>query len=137
MRLRIFPIAASCVAILLSGCSLAEKYSKNNAVGEAWLAAGATRSTASNFEGVYYSPDWGMVALNQEGTKITGALSHYNIRGKASGKTAYLLLVDDQWIEYTMVLSRKSSEVLTGSYSASVPFSKDDAEPVHLDRIED
>jgi hypothetical protein len=100
------------------------------------LAAGATRTTASNFEGVYYSPDWGLVALNQEGTKITGALAHFNIRGKASGKTAYLLLVDDEWIEYTMVLNRKSSEVLTGSYSSSVPFSKDDAEPVHLDKID-
>lgn len=136
MKRPTLPLLALCAALFLGGCSLAEKYSKNNAAGEAWLASGATRETASNFEGVYYSPDWGLMALNQDGQSITGALAHYSVRGKASGRTAYLLLVDDDWIEYTLVLNRKSSEVLTGSYSDSVPFSKEDSASVRFDKID-
>lgn len=137
MNVRLLPFAAVAAAIVLGGCSLSEKYSKNQAAGEAWLASAAARPSASHFEGTYYSPDWGLVALNQEGRNLSGSIGHYHLRGKVAGKTAYLLLVDDQWTDYTMVLSRKSAGVLTGSYSAHIPFSKDDAEPILLNQIED
>lgn len=125
------------MALLLSGCTLTEKYSKNNAAAAAWISANARQPAATNFEGVYYSPDWGIVALNQRDGKLTGSIAHFHITGIVSGKSAYALLVDDEWVEHTMILKRKSSEIVEGSYSSFVPYSKVDSLPVHLDRIVD
>jgi len=88
-----------------------------------------------NFEGVYHSPEWGTVTLNQENGKITGTLAHYQIKGVASGRAARLLLIDDLWTEYTMILNRRATGNLDGAYSPSIPFSQEDATPVTLNRI--
>lgn len=128
---------AAGMALLVSGCSLGEKYQKNNAAAQAWLASGPTRPAATDFEGVYYSPDWGMVVLNQQNGKITGSMGYMKVEGRATGKSARLTLIDDSWVEHTMLLTRKSYEVLEGTYSSSIPYSKDDAQPVRLDRIVD
>ncbi|MDX2082295.1 MAG: hypothetical protein SFU53_16040 [Terrimicrobiaceae bacterium] len=121
--------------VLLSGCHLKEKYSKNNADGRAWLEAAQTGPARTSFEGVFYSPEWGAVVLNQNGNKLTGAVAHMSVDGVVSGRTASLLLVDDTWVEYTMKLRRKSYEEISGTYSAYVPYSETDALPVTLYRI--
>lgn len=137
MRNMFLSTLAAGIALLICGCSLGEKYQKNNSAAQAWLNAGPTRAAAADFEGVYYSPNWGMVVLNQQNGKITGSIGYMHVDGRATGKSARLLLVDDSWVEHTMLLTRKSSEILEGTYSSSVPYSKDDAEPVRLDRIVD
>lgn len=121
--------------VLLSGCHLKEKYSKNEAAGREWLAAAQTGPARANFEGLFYSPEWGSVVLNQTGNRLTGAVAHMSVDGVVSGQTASLLLVDDTWVEYTMKLRRKSQEEIVGSYSAYVPYSDRDAQPVRLFRI--
>ena len=133
LRLLLIPASLLC---LLSGCSLQEKYDKNNAAGQAWLKSAKTGSARTNIEGVYYSPDWGSVLLNQNKNDITGTIGHYKISGVLSGKNASLLLIDDEWIDYTMVLTRKNSEELVGSYSCCVPYSAENSTPIHLFRIE-
>lgn len=129
-------LTALALVSLTSGCALtAEKNSKNISASSAWLLANDKGPAKTNFEGVYYSPDWGTVALNQRGDKITGAIAHFHVNGIATGKNAYLLLVDDGWTEHTMILNRKSSEIAEGAYSSYIPFSTKDAIPVHLDKI--
>lgn len=135
MKTPLLPLVAVCFTLLASGCTLTEKYNKNNAAGQAWLQANCKSPAKTDFEGVYYSPDWGAVYLNQQNGKITGAIAHYQVKGLASGKSAYLLLVDDEWIEQTMILKKKNSEILDGSYSSHVPYSAKDSLPVHLDKI--
>jgi len=121
---------------MLGGCSLQEKYDKNNAAGQAWLQSGKTGSAQTNIEGVYYSPDWGVVVLNQSNGKITGHIGYHKVEGILSGRKASLLLSDDQWIEYTMVLNRKNRGELVGSFSCCVPYSEESSKPVHLFRID-
>ena len=128
-------LAAVAVVSLSSGCALSEKYAKNNASAQAWLHANDKVPAKSNFEGVYYSPDWGTIVFKQRDGKLTGALSYYRIQGVVSGRTAYVLLVDDDWAEHTMILKRQNSEVVTGSYSPHVPFAAKGSQPVRLDKI--
>jgi len=122
--------------VSLGGCSLSEKYAANNSAGRSWVEAGKTGTARSNFEGVYYSPEWGTVTLNQENGKLAGSLGHFRVSGLVSGRNARLLLVDDQWVEFTMLLRRVSYEKLTGSYSGSVPYSEAHSKPVTLLRID-
>lgn len=128
-------LALLAVALLTSGCAITEKTNKNNADAKAWLEANDRRPARTNFEGVYYSPDWGTVSLNQRDGQITGAIAHFHVKGIATGRSAYLLLVDDDWVEHTMILNKKNSEIIEGSYSSYVPYSKTDSLPVHLDKI--
>ena len=136
MKTPLLLLATLALVSLSSGCALtAEKNNKNIAAAAAWLQANDKGPAKTNFEGVYYSPDWGTVTLNQRDDKITGAIAHFQVKGFATGKSAYLLLVDDGWTEHTMILKRKSSEIVDGSYSSYIPFSTKDALPVHLDKI--
>ena len=136
MKTPLLLLAALAAVTLTSGCAFtSERNAKNKAAGQAWLQSGNRGPAKTNFEGMYYSPDWGSVALNQRNDKVTGTIGHFHISGIATGRTAYLLLIDDEWVEHTMVLKRKSSEILEGSYSSFVPFSKEDALPVVFDKI--
>lgn len=130
-------LALLAVAFLSAGCTLTEKSNRNNAAAQAWIRANDKGPATTNFEGVYYSPDWGTVTLNQRDSRVNGAIAHFHVKGIATGKSAYLLLVDDEWVEHTMILKRKSSEIVDGSYSANVPYSDKDSLPVHLDKIVD
>lgn len=136
MKAPLLLLAGLAFVSLTSGCALtAEKNNKNSAAAAAWLQDKDKGPAKTNFEGVYYSPDWGTVALNQRGDKITGSIGHFHINGIATGKSACLLLVDDGWTEHAMILNRKSSEIVEGAYSSCIPFSTEDAIPVHLDKI--
>lgn len=135
MKHLLLTVLSLAVVVLAGGCSLKEKYSKNNSAAEKWLRAGATVPASANFEGVYYTPDWGVVLLNQNKDKLTGSVAHMRVDGVVSGNVASLLLIDDQWVEYTAVLKRKNSEVLQGSYSPSIPYSSADASPMVLEKI--
>lgn len=136
MKIPLLLLATLAVVSLTSGCiATAEKYAGNKAAAQSWLQANNRGPAKTNFEGVYYSPDWGVVALNQRGDKVNGSIAHFHVSGIATGRTAYLLLTDDEWIEHTMILKRKNSEIIEGTYSSHVPFSEKDALPVHLDKI--
>jgi hypothetical protein len=135
MKTPILPIVVVCLSLLATGCTTAEKTRKNNAEAQTWLDKNATQPAATNVEGVYYSPQWGVVALNQRHGKLTGATAEYRLKGKVSGKTAFLLVCDGDWAEHTMILNRKSSEILDGSYSTRQLYSGKNLLPVHFDRI--
>ncbi|MFZ4774648.1 MAG: hypothetical protein ACOYM3_04750 [Terrimicrobiaceae bacterium] len=135
MKAIYLPIVAVCFAMLTSGCGLTEKYSRNNSAAQAWLESNDKAPANTNFEGIYYSPDWGAVSLNQRNGKVTGTVGYFHARGITSGSTAYLLLVDDEWVTKTMILKKKGAEIVEGSYSAHVPYSAKNSRPVRLARI--
>ncbi len=127
-------LGCSCLA-LLSGCALKEKYAANNSAADRWLAGAGQSPAQVNFEGVYYSPDWGMAVLNQKNGEIAGTLSYFTLKGVVRGRVASLVLVDDSWVEHTMVLKRRDNEVLEGSVSPSIPYSSSDSKKVIFERI--
>jgi hypothetical protein len=135
-------ITLSAVVLMasFSSCSwLKEKYAKNEKASAAYLSEKKTAPSKMNIEGVWYSPQWGVVVLNQEpGGRLTGIFQdYYVVNGVVSGKEAFITLIDDDWVEYTVELRRKNWEELVGFYSPSVPFSDKDAHEVVLKRIGD
>jgi len=123
-----------------SSCGwLKEKYAKNENARVAYLSEKKSAPAKMNIEGLWYSPQWGIVVFNQERDgKLSGIFrDHYVIDGVISGNNAFLTLIDDDWVEYTVELKQKNRGELTGFYSPSVPFSETDAEELVLKRIGD
>jgi hypothetical protein len=131
-------LCAVALAAPLSSCTwLKAKYARNEAASVAYLSQKKTAPPAMNIEGLWYSPQWGIVVFNQEaGGKLTGIFrDYYVINGVISDKSAFLTLIDDDWVEYTVELRRRNREELVGFYSPSVPFSEKDAQELVLKRI--
>lgn len=123
-------------ALSLTSCNIKEKYSKNDAATTAYLQQ--PKSTPrTNIEGIWYAPEWGIVAFNQTPSgKVSGGFQDwYAAQGYVSGKNVRLALVGDSWTDYTMELTRVSNEHLKGSYSSSVPFSAKNAKEVNFVKI--
>ena len=87
---------------------------------------------------MWWAPGWGTVVFNQEGSKLSGAFQdYYTVDGVVSGRKAYIVLIDDDWREYTIELTAKGREKLVGYYSAHIPFSESDQHEIVLNRIGD
>ena len=133
---RMQKIVASLVVLLcaftFSSCNK-EKYQRNNAAGEAWLAR-HTQGARASIAGQWVSADWGNAALSQNGRRVTGTLGNYSVEGVVSGYKAYLLLKSNGWVYYTAELESFSAGSLVGLYSASVPFSAADQQGILLRR---
>jgi len=131
-------LSAVILAVSLSSCSfLTDKYSRNEKAAAAFLANNKTSPSKMNVEGLWYSPQWGIVLLNQEGSKLDGVFQDfYGVNGVVSGKTAYLTLTDDDCVEYTVVLRYKNANELVGGYSSYVPFNEKHSHDLVLKRID-
>jgi len=126
------------LALSFSSCGLLKgKYDKNHADTVSYIGDKKSSSAQINVEGLWYSPEWGIVVFDQQPNgKLTGIFrDYYTVNGVVSGKKIFIALVDDDWTEYTVELSRKNSETLTGYYSSYVPFSEEDKLPLTLKRI--
>lgn len=137
MRLSLALAVGLFIVTALPSCHLKESYSKNEAARVAYLAEKKTASAKINIEGVYFSPDWGIVVLKQEpGGKVSGLIGTYGVaEGYVSGSKVYLALVDSGWTEYTLELHRPRYDQLKGLYSAHVPFNSADEEEVVFEKI--
>jgi hypothetical protein len=133
-------LSAVFLMVSLSSCSwLKEKYAKNESASVAYLSEKKSAPARMNIEGLWYSPQWGIVVFKQEGGgELSGIFrDYYVVNGVVSGRNAYITLIDDDWVEYTVELKRKNRGELTGYYSPSVPFSEKDALELVLKRIGD
>ena len=133
-------LSAIVLGFSLTSCTmLHEKYAENEKNSVAYLAGKKTGPAKTNIEGLWFSPEWGTIVLNQEPNgRLTGLFQdYYVVEGVVVGKRAYLTLTDDDWREYTVELTAKGREKLAGFYSAHIPFSESDQEEVVLTRIGD
>ena len=140
MKMLVTALSALAFMASLSSCSwLKEKYSKNEAASVAYLSEKKSTPAGTNIEGLWYSPQWGIVVLKQERDgKLSGIFrDHYVVNGVVSGRNAFMTLIDDDWVEYTVELKPKNRGELTGFYSPSVPFSEKDALELVLKRVGD
>jgi hypothetical protein len=131
-------LCAVVLMALFSSCALLrEKYAKNESARVAYLSENKTAPARTNLEGLWYSPQWGIVVFNQERDgRLSGIFrDHYVVDGVISDRNAFIALIDDDWVEYTVQLEQKHRGELTGFYSPSVPFSENDAEELVLKRI--
>lgn len=140
MKMLATVLSAAFLALSFSSCKMMqEKYSKNEKATVAYLKDNKTAPAKLNVEGIWYSPQWGVVLLNQEaGGKVDGIfMDAYRASGIVSGRKVFLVLIDDDWTEYTVQLSPNGSEELKGYYSAHLPFSETDQQELVLKRIAD
>ena len=132
-RVTLFAALSAC--LVMAGCNLKEKYALNNQKADAWLAAqkgGVGFSLAGSWESREFG--WGPIRFEQDGSRISGAMGNYVVRGYVRGSRAYLALSANNYVHYTAILQR-SSGGLAGFYSPSVPFSRDDQAAVNLYRV--
>ena len=124
------------LALGLVGCSSKEKYARNSEAASAWLSAN-TGSATANIAGDWSASDagWGAIHFQQKGSKISGAMGTYEVDGHLKGSIAYLTLRSDGWVYYSVVAKKRGS-ILSGFYSASLPFSTSDQQPLELKRGE-
>lgn len=137
--MRTFASLALCLlsAGLLSSCHLKESYSKNQSARATFLEESKTAPAKINVEGLYYSPEWGVVVLKQtSGGKVSGLMGDYGVvEGVVSGRKVFLAIVDSGWTDYTLVLERPAYDQLVGAYSDYVPFNDKSNKKVVLEKI--
>jgi len=122
------------IAVLaLAGCNLKEKYAKNNAAADGWVAQ-RTAPAKINVSGKWKSDNWGKADFTQKGREVTGTIGDYKVKGVVSGYKAYLVAEQDRWVYYTIILKRHTSTALEGSYSESVPYVETDEKDIYLRR---
>lgn len=100
----------------LTSCQTQQSLAKNQAEAQAWLdsAGGPARIQVA---GTWFSEDWGRADLTQKGRDISGRLDTYEVRGVASGDTAYLTTWDSGKCYYAVILKASGRNSLTGSYT--------------------
>jgi hypothetical protein len=119
----------------LAGCNLKEKYARNNFAADQWLQANVG-SAGVNVQGAWEAREsgWGDIRFEQLGSSVNGAMGNYSARGVVRGSRVFLALSSGGYVYYTVVLT-KSGDMLSGFYSASVPFDPADQAAVTLRRI--
>jgi hypothetical protein len=129
-----------CITLLtlslgLTGCNTKERYARNNAAARGWLAANPA-SGHIRVAGKWKPDDegWGNAQLQQTGTRITGTIGLYTIEGHVKGEDVYLVMSEAGWAYYSAVLKKKG-DLLSGFYSAHVPFNTRDQETFVLTRL--
>lgn len=137
MRLSLALAASLFIVTALPSCHLKESYSKNEAARVAYLTEKKTTPAKINVEGVYFSPDWGLMVLKQQpGGKVSGLIGTHGVaKGYVSGSKVFLAVVDGGWTEYTLELHRPRYDQLKGLYSAHVPFNSVDEHEVVFEKI--
>ena len=102
MKMLLTTLSAVVLTVFFSSCSwLKEKYGKNEAASVAYLSQKKAAPARMNIEGLWYSPQWGIVVLNQEPDgKLSGIFrDHYVVNGVVSDKKAFITLIDDDWVD--------------------------------------
>jgi hypothetical protein len=132
-RLLVILLAAS-----LSGCQTLrklseERYSRNTALGHAWISD-QIGPAEINVAGSWRSSEWGDGFLSQTDRALKGHLGGYPVDGVVSGKKAYLLASQGGWYYYSIVLEMPSPNVLLGYYSRSIPYKSSNRRDIRLDR---
>ena len=86
--------------------------------GSDWLLSKATEPPGMNISGDWNSPSWNIVIIKQEGTKLSGVGDGWPMKGVVSGKTAYLVFLDEtqKKVYYTAELKPGEDNTLVGHY---------------------
>lgn len=133
------PALLLAILLALAGCETVrdfnkERYSRNNALGTAWLSDQMFPPEIS-IAGNWTSTAWGKAFFAQTDNKVRGYLGDYPVEGVVSGRKAYLLASQDGWYHYSIVLEFPAPNILIGYYSRSVPYEVNKRVDMRLDRL--
>lgn len=141
MRKIIYVFAILMVFLPLMACSSG----LTKAEIDPWLQQlSGDRAPAINVEGKWQdanaNPDtpfsWGRGYLEQQGNKITGSLGNYNVQGRVSGDTVYLVFLSAGEVYNTARLEKQKDGVLRGDYFYADDKEQENGMPMALERVE-
>lgn len=132
-------LAPALLLLALAGCETVrdfnrERYSRNNALGDAWLSDQMFPPEIS-IAGNWTSRSWGKAFFAQNDNRVRGYLGDYPVEGVVSGRKAYLLVSQGGWYYYSVVLEMPAPNVMIGYYSRSVPYEVNKRVDLRLDRL--
>ncbi|MCF8095820.1 MAG: hypothetical protein K9J79_10730 [Desulfobacteraceae bacterium] len=140
MRKIVYACMVLMVVLPLAACSTA----LTKAELEPWLSqVSGDKAPAINVEGKWQdamgNPDtpfsWGKGFFEQDGNQIKGSLGNYNIRGKVSGETVYLVFLSAGDVYYTARLEKKQDGMLRGDYFNPDDREQENGSPLALERV--
>ncbi|MCF8110527.1 MAG: hypothetical protein K9J85_03465 [Desulfobacteraceae bacterium] len=135
----------SCIAVMMLLPLMACSTAMTKAEAGPWLAKiSGDRAPEINVDGRWQDANadpnapfsWGKGFFDQQGNQIEGSLGKYNLQGKVTGDTVYLVLLSAGEVHYTARLKKRKDGILRGNY-----FYEDDSEqkegiPMALERVE-
>ena len=132
--LKFLSVTLLALTVCLTGCNTKERYARNNEAARTWLAANPA-SGHMRVAGEWKPDDegWGEARFEQTGSRVTGTIGLYTVEGHVKGADVYLVMSENGWAYYSAVLKKKG-DILSGFYSAHVPFSTKDQETFVLSR---
>ncbi|MFO7861211.1 MAG: hypothetical protein R6U41_08315 [Desulfosalsimonas sp.] len=110
-----------------------------------WLQdVAGDESSAVNVEGRWQDADtdpnnpfgWGRGYFEQEGNQVEGSLGDYDIEGKVSGDTVFLVLLSAGEVHYTARLEKKDDGMLRGDYFNPGDKEQEQGSPMALEQFE-
>jgi hypothetical protein len=127
-RLLMLSITAVIVAAALS----AQDEDKQ---GKAWLASCAgDEAAALNVTGIWKTPSWGMISLNQrkESRNIVGSGDGWDITGVVGGTTVCLVFSHKGKVAYSSKLTEEGPGKLSGVYANGLSSAGSKTTPMRL-----
>ncbi len=79
---------------------------------------------------------WGRGRIEQDGNKIDGAMGQYNLRGRISGNTVYLVFLSAGEVHYTGRLEMIEDGLLQGNYFPADDLAQEYGTPIALEKFE-
>lgn len=79
---------------------------------------------------------WGRGRFEQDGNKLTGSLGDYNVEGRVSGDTVYLVFLSRGAVHYTARLKMMEDDLLSGSYYHPDDREQENGTPITLEKFE-
>lgn len=79
---------------------------------------------------------WGRGHLEQEGNEVKGSLGNYNVKGKVSGDTVYLVFISEGEVYHTASLEKKKDDILRGDYFSSDDKEQEKGSPMALEKAD-
>jgi hypothetical protein len=127
-RLAVLFVAVIAFTVFLHG-------QKEEVEGKAWLDPNTT-PPALNVTGIWDSPEWGKVSLNQRegGRRIIGTGDGWDISGVVSGKDVYLLFCHEGKVGFSAKLTADAPSQLRGIYAKGILSSHSKTRPTRLSK---
>ncbi len=99
-----------------TGCQTQQKIARNQVAAQEWLDQ--HHGTAGiQVSGNWFAESWGRANFKQSGSKVTGTLDTYEIKGVVSANKVYLTAWDSGKCYYAIVLAGAGRNSLKGSYT--------------------
>ncbi|MFP4668738.1 MAG: hypothetical protein ACLFMN_08075, partial [Desulfobacterales bacterium] len=134
----------SCIAVMMLLPLMACSTAMTKAEVDPWLdKISEDRAAQINVDGRWQDENagpnapfgWGKGSFEQQENQLEGSLGKYNVKGKVSGDTVYLVLLSGGEVHYTAKLKKQKDDILRGNYFDESDSEQKEGTPMALERV--